>query len=196
MKLETGLERLERKRCCCFTGHRQIEKRPEELSREIAQTALGLWRRGIDTFLAGGARGFDTLAAQRILWLRDWLQLPLRLVLALPCREQTKGWPEVEKRQYQAILEQADKAVYTGDSYTSGCMQRRNRFMVDHSAVCVCCLQGDRTRGGTLYTVRYAASQGLRIINLAEESPGLQPVGEQLRLQEASPGGLWGLLDV
>ena len=48
---------------------------------------------------------------------------------------------------------------------TQGCMYKRNRHLVDHSGICVCYLTKDS--GGTAYTVRYARTHGLEIINLA-----------------------------
>ena len=50
--------------------------------------------------------------------------------------------------------------------YYNGCMQVRNRYLVDHSSACICYL--NNLRSGTAYTVKYAESQGLQIINLAE----------------------------
>ncbi len=44
-------------------------------------------------------------------------------------------------------------------------MLMRNRYLVDHSSLCVCFLE-DR-RGGTLYTVGCAVHEGLEVINLA-----------------------------
>ena len=44
-------------------------------------------------------------------------------------------------------------------------MFKRNRYMVDHSDICVCyCTSGE---GGTAYTVRYAEKKEIPIVNLA-----------------------------
>lgn len=46
-----------------------------------------------------------------------------------------------------------------------GCMHKRNRYMVDNSNYCICCLTEEKD--GTAYTVSYAKKQNLKIINLA-----------------------------
>ena len=53
---------------CCFTGHRKLSKAvlnalPEILDRRVN----GLYSEGIHTFYAGGALGFDTLAAEAVI---------------------------------------------------------------------------------------------------------------------------------
>ena len=57
--------------------------------------------------------------------------------------------------------------VYVSEHYTRGCMFERNRYMADHSDICVCyCTSGE---GGTAYTVRYAEKKEIPIVNLAGE---------------------------
>ena len=45
-------------------------------------------------------------------------------------------------------------------------MHQRNRYMVDRSSLLIAAYDG--TAGGTRYTVEYARSRGLQIINLFE----------------------------
>ena len=76
----------------CFTGHRSLpaEELPE-ISRHLEDTLIALIEQGYCYFGAGGALGFDTLAAQMVLRLRE--RYPqIRLILVLPCRNQTRGW--------------------------------------------------------------------------------------------------------
>lgn len=79
---------MNRLHTCCFAGHRDIP--PESLpvlAAMLETTVHDLIADGIRYFYAGGALGFDTLAAETVLRLRD--QFPqIRLILALPCREQ------------------------------------------------------------------------------------------------------------
>ena len=82
-----------------------------------------------------------------------------RLLLFLPCRDQTRGWPSKDAAVYVDILAQADAVSYVADRYRPGCMQERNRRLVDESSWCVSWLT--RQAGGTAYTVRYARRQGL-----------------------------------
>lgn len=151
---------------CCFTGHRALP--PEErgaIAYQLEQTVIMLIQAGIRFFGAGGARGFDTLAAQTILKLRR--KYPhIKLILVLPCLSQTQGWWDEDIKVYESIKTAADKVTYTSEKYTQGCMHKRNRHLVDHSSICVCYLTEDR--GGTAYTVNYAKKQGLKVINLAD----------------------------
>ena len=150
---------------CCFTGHRRIpvEERAA-LEQRLEEEIINLIRQGVRYFGAGGALGFDTMAALAVLRLRP--EYPwVRFILVLPCIEQTDGWTEANKKIYNQILCQTDKVVYIMKHYSLGCMQSRNRHLVDSSGICVCYLT--RPEGGTAYTVKYAEQNGLRIINLA-----------------------------
>ncbi len=153
---------------CCFTGHRSVPQRETLLLRlRLREEIRKLAETGVDTFLAGGAVGFDTLAAQEVLRLREEELPRLRLVLVLPCLGQESRWSLKDAQVYHRLIRQADEVIYTGDFYTRGCMFVRNRYLVDHSAFCLCYLTGEAGRGGTAYTVGYARKQGLDVRNLA-----------------------------
>ena len=155
-----------RAKTCCFTGHRSLSGE-EKLKaavrlREIIAEQI---KAGIVLYGAGGALGFDTLAAQTVLDMKK--EHPqLRLILVLPCEDQTRGWRSEDIAVYEDIKRRSDKVVYVSRAYTPVCMQRRNRHLVDHRGTCICYLT--RIYGGTAYTVDYARRKGLRIINLAE----------------------------
>ena len=154
-----------KEKTCCFTGHRRIPEKDYAVIKEgLEKIILELYNKGIRFFEAGGALGFDTLAAESVLRLRESCP-ELRLILVLPCLDQTKGWKAGDVERYEEIKRQADKTVYTGQEYTPGCMHTRNRRLVDDSSVCVC--YQTRSRGGTAYTVDYAKKKGLKAINLA-----------------------------
>lgn len=152
---------------CCFTGHRHLpENQKEEIMRALERAVLALIHSGYRYFGAGGALGFDTLAAKTVLRLRQSYP-DIRLILVLPCVSQADKWPPADVAVYQETKEQADKVVYTSQDYTAGCMFKRNRHLVDHSSACICYLK--KATGGTAYTVGYARKFGLKIINLAEK---------------------------
>lgn len=154
-----------REHACCFTGHRKITPEQQKIVAErLCQTVEMLIQKGVRYFGAGGALGFDTIAAECVLKLRE--KYPhIKLILVLPCVNQTKGWPEEDVRIYEKIKGKADKIVYTSQAYTRDCMFKRNRHLVDHSSICVAYLKGNK--GGTAYTVKYAMQKGLQLINLA-----------------------------
>lgn len=119
---------------------------------------------GYRYFGAGGALGFDTLAAQTVLRLKQTYP-QIKLILVLPCLSQTKGWKTEDITEYERIKAAADKVVYTSQEYTRGCMFKRNRHLVDSSSLCIAYLT--EQTGGTAYTVEYARSKGLKIENVA-----------------------------
>lgn len=161
--------KLSREKSCCFTGHRILPQgEPERLHSRLREEISRLAEEGVSIFLAGGALGFDTLAAQAVLELREEGVPQIKLVLVLPCLGQESKWSREDANLYQAMLRQADEVIYTGDLYTKGCMFERNRYLVDHSAHCICYLR-NAVRGGTAYTVKYAWARGLEVVNLAEE---------------------------
>ena len=86
-------------------------------------------------------------------------------MLVLPCMDQTRGWDERDIEEYERIKQAADKVTYTAEKYYNGCMQKRNRHLVDYSSLCICYLT--EQNGGTAYTVNYARDHGLKVINTA-----------------------------
>lgn len=162
---------LIRENSCCFTGHRVIP------ARDLLPLRAGLRREverlshdGMDIFMAGGALGFDTLAAQEVLRVQAESYPAIHLVLVLPCLGQESKWSRQDAAVYRELLRRASEVIYTGDVYERGCMFRRNRYLVDHSSRCVCYDSG-RGRGGTAYTVQYAKRQGLQVVNLWKPLP-------------------------
>ena len=155
---------MENVKACCFSGHRKIPNyRIEDLKSELSEAIENLISDGYTYFLAGGALGFDTLAAEAVLEMRV-IYPEIKLKLVLPCLSQTNGWNLQDKMKYEAIREKADEIMYISMAYYSGCMHERNRYLVDNSSVCICYLT--ENKGGTAFTINYAKKKGLEIINL------------------------------
>lgn len=159
---------------CCFTGHRPKalpeygnEEKPGMralcllLERAVERAAAD----GYTSFYAGGAQGFDTLAAEAVL-RRQTFDPSVSLYLALPGQDQALDWSEPQRARYNAILARASDVWYAAERCSPGSMQRRNRYLVDHASRCVAYLR--RMKGGTLYTVNYALDAGVEVDNLAE----------------------------
>ena len=150
---------------CCFTGHRQLPLDRLDRLLELMNRAVRIvYRRGVREFRAGGALGFDTLAALCVLDLKEEYN-DVRLTLYLPCKDQADRWSERDRMIYADILSRADRVIYTSERYHSGCMHARNRALVDGSDICIA-LCSEQT-GGSAYTVQYASAKGVPVLNLA-----------------------------
>ncbi len=154
----------EKRRTCCFTGHRSIEgfKRQEvkkALRLKVAELILG----GVTTFISGGALGFDTLAAQCVLEAKED-NPQISLVMILPCRDQCAKWNWSDKLAYEELLSAADDVYFLNERYITGCMHQRNRAMIEKSGYCIAYFDGKP--GGTAYTVRLAREEGLAVCNI------------------------------
>ena len=155
---------------CCFTGHRFIAGQlRENLIAALDRRIKEFYDAGYRYFMTGGALGFDTLAAAEVLRTARFAK-DIRLILALPCRDQTLPWEGLPDslehlRRYKQILGMAHGVVYVSDFYTDTCMKERNRFMVEHSAACIAYYNGC-IRSGTGQTFRMAEKAGLEIRNL------------------------------
>ena len=90
----------------------------------------------------------------------------IKLILVLPCppEEQTLKWSSEQRRTYYDILSKADKVRILSEKYTKSCMLDRNRHLVNNSGYLVCYLR--ENKGGTFYTLNYAATQNISIIRL------------------------------
>lgn len=151
---------------CCFSGHRFIASGElNALSIKLTEKIKELILKGVVNFCSGGAIGFDTIAAETVIGLKKEFPF-INLVLILPCKEQDKFWTEKDKVRYDLIKKSADKTVYVSENFFNGCMQKRNRRLVDISDFCISYLKDDK--GGTFYTVNYAERNGLKIYNIAK----------------------------
>ncbi len=165
-------------RACCFTGHR-----PEKcnfaydsasapyvlLADELEQSLKRALKEGFSVFYSGGARGFDLLAAEKLLTLKR--EHPLKLIIAVPFRGQENGYSAEWKARYKRVLSAADEIIYLSSEYYRGCYETRNRYMVDQSERVIAHYDG--SAGGTRNTINYAKKQGKEVINLGERLKNL-----------------------
>lgn len=152
---------------CCFTGHRVLQSNHVlPLVRVIDRHIERLAACGVTEFRTGGALGFDTLAALRVLAAAE-RNPELHLSLILPCRDQALRWREGDRALYEDILSKAHEVRYVREHYTEDCMRERNRALVSGSDVCLAYLT--HSRGGTKSTFLLALREGLEVINLADE---------------------------
>ncbi len=169
---------MKRESTCCFTGHRtdklpwgnnELDMRCLRLKHRLNQAVADAYEEGMRHFISGMARGSDLFFAEAVLRLRrDHPDVTLEA--ARPCETQADSWPESEQRRYLAILDQCDYETLVQHQYDRGCMQRRNRYMVDRSCLVLSVFNGE-PKGGTFQTLTYAKRKGVRIniLQLEEE---------------------------
>ena len=160
----------------CFTGHREISENPKKLSARLYDVLDKLIsEENITDFYAGGANGFDTIAAINVLKLKS--KYPeVRLHLVLPCsnEEQTKNWTPTQKYYFKAVLGRADSVEYTSERYYQGCMGKRNARLVEKASdYCICYLDPEH-KSGTAQTVNMSQKKGLTIINVFRKKVTIQ----------------------
>lgn len=129
----------------------------------VLNTIERLYSEGFRIFIAGGAMGFDRIAADAVLALRR-KHSDVQLHIYVPCLDQNKYFSDEENEHYLAQINSADKIMCLYKTYTKGCMHERNRAMVNASEALVCYLR--KNSGGTAYTVNYAIKKDLHVIRL------------------------------
>ena len=153
---------MTKEKSCCFTGHRTISADfcKDTLTRGIEYVI----KQGVDTFICGGAVGFDTICAKEVLEAKE-RHPEIKLHIYAPCNNQASGWSIKDKLEYEKILKCADYVDMPDTPYFDGCMKIRNYKMVDNAAFCICYLNNPRS--GTGQTYRYANEKGLTVFNIA-----------------------------
>ena len=154
-------------RSCSFTGHREIESRHRETIGPLVVRAIEYaYNEGCRRFYLGGALGFDTIAAQKVILFR-MTHPDAELHLLLPCKDQEKNWSYSQREMYGYILGQADTVTYVSDIYTDGCMRERNRLLAERGDIMIAYL--GRPRSGAAQTVRMARELGKTVYNLFDK---------------------------
>ncbi len=163
---------MDRNHTCCFTGHRpeklpwgsdESDRRCAAMKRALADMVEAAYSEGMRRFICGMARGCDFYFSEIVLALRS-RHRDVVLEAAVPCPEQSARWRPEEQARWRALLEQCDLETLVSQHYFSGCMIRRNRYMVDHSALVIAVYDG--SAGGTRATLEYAMRQKVPFIDL------------------------------
>ena len=162
----------ERAVSCCFTGHRPAklpwgtnENDPRCLAvrEELACRLEVVYEAGYRRFLCGMAIGCDMLFAEAVLALQERCPDVL-LEAVIPCGTQPDKWTLPQRLRYNRLLDRCSKVTVLQIHYSPDCMQRRNRYMVDHSSLLLACYNG--SPGGTMSTILYAQRQQIKVITM------------------------------
>ncbi len=150
---------------CIFTGHRIIAREHVARLPELLDMAiLSAYESGCRSFWAGGALGFDRLAADAVIRARN-AYTDIRLGILVPCRDQDRHWTEAEQSAYRFQLDAADVVEVMAEEYYDGCMRARNQALVARGDVCIAYMTASGS--GAAQTVKMAEAAKLNVVNLA-----------------------------
>lgn len=161
-----------RQSACCFTGHRpgklpwrynENDRRCVALKRKMLDAIETAYEEGFHHFLCGMAQGCDLYFCECAMAVRA-KRPEVTVEAAIPCPSQADDWPYEDLVRYRTLVAACDYETLVSERYTSECMQRRNRYMVDHSSLLIAAYDG--TSGGTQYTIQYAMQRGIPIVDL------------------------------
>lgn len=149
-----------------FTGHRTINGKyhPDgewPLVLDVTSSLIYVLHKtyGHVDFISGGALGFDQVAALTVIHLREFGQLPIRLIMALPFKGFESKWPVSSQKVLATIISNADLTNYISNpGYEPWKMMKRNEWMVDNAKTVVALYLGEGKTGGTLNCINYVRS--------------------------------------
>lgn len=155
----------EKEKSIAFTGHRIIPLvRQEEVRARLTAAVTLVCKLGMTRFYCGMALGFDMMAAEVVLSLKDKFS-DIQLIAVVPFSRQSSRWASSEQERYYRILAKTDKVVTLSENYFRGCLLRRNDYMLSHSSGVIAYFDG-KPKGGTSYTVRKAERMKMNVVNI------------------------------
>ena len=96
---------------CCFTGHRNLPAaQEEEIWQRVYAYLEPRLEEGVRYFGVGGALGFDTLVAEKLLLLRE-SRSKIRIILAQPFQGYQNRWTLAQQARAAAVEAMVDKVV-------------------------------------------------------------------------------------
>jgi len=148
---------------CCVTGHRDIpEDKRAYVKTELRKEIMAAIADGYTRFISGFSEGVDLTFAAIVAEEKE-KRPGLFLEAAIPYANRLKAKDDV----FQHCLKACDGVKVICDKYEPNCFFIRNRYMVAESSRVIAVYDG-RERGGTLYTMRAAHTQGkeVRVIEI------------------------------
>lgn len=156
-------EAEKRMKRCCFTGHRPSKLKQDEqtIKQSLAAAIDQAIARGFTTFITGMAQGTDIWAAEIVLDRRE-SNPDLKLICAFPHSDFEKSWRVEWQNRFNAVRAAADLERTICPAYSKAAYQKRNIWMVDHSALVIAVFNGEP--GGTLNTIQYAQQNQIEVL--------------------------------
>ncbi|MFI3332350.1 MAG: SLOG family protein [Rikenellaceae bacterium] len=169
-----------------FTGNRLLTPPRDYVTHNLEGDICSMlshileecYKEGKKIFLSGGAVGFDTIAAEEVLRLKE-RHCDVELMLVVPFEGQDSKYPEAERERYNRLLSQADKVVKISEHYRIGAYHLRNEYLISHSSLIVAYNNSERS-GGTASIIQRALKRGLEVINIYDMFLG---INQEVQLQ-------------
>jgi len=143
---------------CAFSGNRTLSHSRMAVAKALDAEIARLFEEGYTVFRAGGAGGFDTLAALSVLRLKQ-LHPQIYLELLIPFPNFKTDDPDFEE-----TLSKADRVVPISPCYSPFCMSVRNQALIDGSDLLL--LYNYQSKGGSVQTANFAAKANVAIRKL------------------------------
>lgn len=141
------------------SGHRVLKKDFDKA--KLADILQKLILQNYLIFYIGMARGFDLACFKELLQLKI-IYTNVKIIACVPCANQDRYYSIIEREAYKNYLNLSDEVIVLNDRYINGCMQQRNRYMVDNSDTLFTYIY--KNNGGTFYTLNYAKQKDKQII--------------------------------
>ena len=104
-----------------FTGHRFVDASLREHVRKRLTSAVhDAYGNGIRNFISGFAIGFDMMAAEEVVSLKQ-THPDITLIAAIPFKGQASRFSSYDRKRYDKLLEAADEVIVLSDRYYPRC---------------------------------------------------------------------------
>ena len=126
--------KISRAATAAFTGHRFVDASKRDcVKKRLTRTVLYAYGQGIRNFISGFAIGFDMMAAEVVVSLKQ--NYPdITLIAAIPFKGQASRFGFYDRKRYDRLLEVADEVIVLSESYYPRCFLDRDEFMVNNSS--------------------------------------------------------------
>ena len=161
----------------CFIGYKR-EKLPTDknsidnlellLEEQIKQAAEENFR----DFYFSTNYGFDFIAITTALIYNVFKYNKkgkhINIIAVVPFDTQADGWSKKYKENYYDIISRCDRVITLSEYYKDGCINEKNKFIVDNSSrlICYCDEQSTDENDEVLATLNYAKKQNKETVNL------------------------------
>ena len=153
----------------CLTGHRpkslpwgydEEKESCKKFKKDLFAIFTGAIEYGLKTYLIGMAEGFDMIGGEILIELRK-RHKEIKVIAVVPCKDQEIKWKSEQQKRYKNLLKKCDDVIILQENYTTDCMNKRNKYIVEHSSVVIACYNGKPS--GTGNTIRFAKENRLKV---------------------------------